>query len=173
MLGASLPAFWAQAKSALDEIGGRDEACKAKEATMIRMFAVLAVLAVLTLAAPAQAAPKEPPVLRFSGVLPCADCPGIRTTLTLKRKGPGWAEGAYRLSETYIDRGPPRVTTGDWTTLRGDAADEDATVYELDSDHPERARHFLRIGPDRALKALDRELKPWPKGLPDTLKRVR
>lgn len=137
---------------------------------MIRMAAVLTALA---LALPAQALAREPLVLRFSGVLPCADCPGIRTTLTLTRKGQGWAEGTYRLSETYIDRGPARVTTGDWTTLRGDAADENATVYELDPDHAERARHFLRVGPDRALKALDRDLKPWPKGLPDTLKRVR
>ena len=137
------------------------------------MIRTLAVLAALALAAPVQAAPREPLVLRFTGVLPCADCPGIRTTLTLKRKGPGWAEGTYRLSETYIDRGGPHMTTGDWTTLRGDAADENATVYELDPDHAERARHFRRVGPDRALKALDRDLKPWPKGLPDTLKRLR
>jgi hypothetical protein len=139
----------------------------------MRLDWLLIATAVFSLTACAHAAPPEPLVLRFAGDLPCADCPGIRTELTLTRKGAGWAEGTYSLSETYLERGGPRVTTGDWTTLRGDAADEDATVYELEPDHPERSRHFLRVGDDAALKALDRDLKPWPKGLPDTLKRVR
>lgn len=129
-------------------------------------------LAILALTACAHAAP-EPLVLRFTGVLPCADCPGIRTELTLTRKAPGWAEGTYSLSETYLERGGPRVTTGEWTTLRGDADDEDATVYELEPDRPEHARHFLRLGDDAALKALDRDLKPWPAGPPDALVRAR
>lgn len=123
---------------------------------------------------PGAAAPGEEPMsLRYEGVLPCADCPGIRTELVLTRKARGWAEGSFSLSETYLERGGPRVTTGDWTTLRGDAADPDATVYQLDPDHTERQRNFLRVGDDAALKALDRDLKPWPKGLPDTLKRVK
>jgi len=112
----------------------------------------------------------EPMVLRFGGMLPCAGCPGIATELTLTRGGVGYAEGTYRLEETYLGRGP-QVTTGEWTTLRGDAADPDAAVYELDPDHPERARHFKRLGADRALQALNRELKPWPGRAPDRLQR--
>jgi hypothetical protein len=122
----------------------------------------------------AVAAPgEEPMVLRYAGDLPCADCPGIRTELTLTRKAKGWAEGSYSLSETYLERGGPKVTTGDWTTLRGDATDENASVYQLDPDHTEKQRNFLRVGDDLELKALDRDMKRGPKGLPDTLKRVR
>ena len=139
----------------------------------MRLDWLLIATAIFSLTACAHAAPREPMVLRFAGDLPCADCPGVRIELMLTRKGVGWAEGTYSLSETNLERGGPHVTTGDWTTLRGDAADEDATVYELEPDHPDRARHFLRVGDDKALKALDRDLKPWPKGLPDTLKRVR
>jgi hypothetical protein len=116
----------------------------------------------------------EPLALTFEGVLPCPDCPGIRTTLVLTRKAAGWAEGTYRLTEAYIDRGvSPIVTTGDWTTLRGDAVDDDASVYELNPDQADRARHFLRVGDDAALRALTRDLKPWPKGTPDRLERRR
>ena len=122
--------------------------------------------------APAPIVP-EPLVLKFSGVLPCADCPGIATELTLTRKAAGWAEGTYRLKETYIERGGPPVATGQWTTLRGDATDDDATVYELNPDQPDQARHFLRVGDDAAVRALTRDLKTWPAGLPDTLKRVK
>jgi uncharacterized lipoprotein NlpE involved in copper resistance len=35
---------------------------------------------------------------RYEGVLPCADCPGIRTRLVLT------ADGRYELSTQYIDR---------------------------------------------------------------------
>jgi len=111
----------------------------------MRLDWLVIAVAVFSLTACAAPRTEEPMVLRFVGDLPCADCPGIRTDLTLKRKAPGWAEGTYVLSETYLERGGPRVTTGDWTTLRGD---------------------------DRALKALDRGLRRWPKRLPDTLKRV-
>jgi len=114
----------------------------------------------------------EPLVLTFEGVLPCADCPGIKTTLVLTRKAAGWAEGTYRLTETYIERGSPIVTTGDWTTLRGSAMDDDDTVYELNPDEADRARHFLRLGDDAELRVLTKDLKRGPKGLPDRLARV-
>ena len=43
----------------------------------------------------------------YEGVLPCADCPGIRTRLTLK------PDGRYELSTQYLDRQPaPSLETG-------------------------------------------------------------
>ena len=43
----------------------------------------------------------------YEGVLPCADCPGIKTRLTLK------PDGRYELSTQYLDRQPaPTVETG-------------------------------------------------------------
>jgi len=124
--------------------------------------------------APAAAKPAEiSGVITFEGVLPCADCPGLKTELVLTPKGEGWAEGTYRLTETYLERGGPMVTTGDWTTLRGDASDPDATVYQLDPDKPEGRRAFLRVGQDEALRILDGDMKTLPPGLPDRLERKR
>ena len=61
----------------------------------------------------------------YAGLMPCGDCSGMQTTLTLVRKASGWAEGRYLLRQTYVGRRvPPLVKTGDWTTLRGSAADE-------------------------------------------------
>lgn len=125
--------------------------------------------------APVAAAAPEPEGLSlvFAGDLPCADCPGLRTELTLTRDAPHSGDGKYKLVETYLERGAPITSTGVWGTLRGDATDEDATVYLLDPDKPDSGRPFRRVGDDEALKALDKELKPWPSGLPDTLKRVK
>lgn len=104
----------------------------------------------------------EPMVLGpFVGVLPCADCPGVRTELTLTRKGQHWAEGTYRLQETYLGREGSLVTTGEWTTLRGDAEDEDAVVYELNPDKPDKAVRFAKDG-ERQVRLLDREMRPLP-----------
>nr|QQZ50169.1 copper resistance protein NlpE N-terminal domain-containing protein [Phenylobacterium glaciei] len=111
--------------------------------------------------------------MTFVGSLPCADCPGIRTELTLTRDAPYSGDGKYSLVETYIDRGPPITTTGIWGTLRGDASDEDATVYELNPEKAEgERRHFRREG-DMALKVLGGDMKPLPDALPSTLKRVK
>ena len=46
----------------------------------------------------------------YAGVLPCADCPGIKTRLTLGR------DGNYQLSTQYIDRpDAPKVVRGPFT----------------------------------------------------------
>ena len=113
-------------------------------------------------------APAESPELLgvFTGVLPCADCPGIETKLTLTRKGPGWGDGTFELVETYLERGEPVVTTGEWGTLRGSATDPDATVYELNPGQ-ESVRYFRVDGEN--LRMLDRELGETPADMPYTL----
>ncbi len=46
----------------------------------------------------------------YAGVLPCADCPGIKTRLTLNR------DGTYELSQQYLDRQPaPSLVRGKFT----------------------------------------------------------
>jgi len=53
----------------------------------------------------------------YEGVLPCADCPGIRTRLTLRQ------DGTYELSRLYIDRDrEPRLAGGRFTWQPGDSA---------------------------------------------------
>ena len=46
----------------------------------------------------------------YEGVLPCADCPGIKTRLTLDR------DGSYEISSQYLDRQPtPMIARGQFT----------------------------------------------------------
>lgn len=63
-------------------------------------------------ASPAAAAQSPSPMQRASGVyageLPCADCPGIRTTLYLR------ASGVYTRISEYVDRGSFEEG-GSWT----------------------------------------------------------
>jgi uncharacterized lipoprotein NlpE involved in copper resistance len=57
----------------------------------------------------------------FSGTLPCADCPGIDTTLELH------ADGTFMLMETYLERKvEPAMLDGTWT------AEENGSRIRLD-----------------------------------------
>ena len=121
------------------------------------MRGVLFALATMALSGCAHVAPREPLVFVLGPfTAPCLDCP--ETVIELTRKGAGWAEGTYRLVETPPFGGAPTTRTGDWTPLRGDAVDEDAVVYELDPDQPDRTRHFKKVG-ETSARLLDRDLR--------------
>jgi len=110
----------------------------------------------------------------YEGVLPCADCEGIRTVLTLTKDGPHTSEGTFVLGETYLGRGDVDgafASRGVWTTWRGNAVDENAIVVVLNPDGPaEERRYYERMGED-ALRLLDRDLRPIESELNYTLTR--
>ena len=118
-------------------------------------------------------APPETPVLMgvYAGVIDCDGCPGIQTRLKLVRNGAHSGEGTYELTETFGDPADISVRTGNWTTLRGDASDPDATVYQLNPDTPEESQFYLKSGED-ALILLDRNLARLPGGRGDRLETV-
>jgi len=106
------------------------------------------VLCISTAAAQPQGRPDVPVLLgEFKGTLPCADCQGVETSLTMIKKDEGTAEGSYVLIETFVGKSAdPVVAEGNWTTLRGSAADPDDTVYELNPDSLEfQRRAFLKV----------------------------
>jgi predicted secreted protein len=95
----------------------------------------------------------------FTGILPCADCAGIRTDLALYAEQPSGEPTRYALRETYIGtrQGDRTVeTAGSLAVKRGSASDPNATVYQLDSAKADLRRHFLRAG-ENELRLLDRE----------------
>jgi heat shock protein HslJ len=61
----------------------------------------------------------------YAGVLPCADCPGVKTSLTLNR------DGSYELSTLYLDRQvAPRIVRGRFSwNAEGNAIALDANGY--------------------------------------------
>ena len=89
---------------------------------------------------------------RYEGVLPCIGCDGVNTEITL------YSDGLkFTMTERYLGPNAPDrefSTEGLWTTLRGNGDDPDATVFELDYDHPGHERHFLKMTDD-VIKLID------------------
>jgi copper homeostasis protein (lipoprotein) len=121
---------------------------------------------------PAPRASDLPRVGRFVGLLPCADCSGIQTELTLAGDWEG--RSLFHLTETYVD-GPNAKRTiqsaGTWITLRGTAEDASAVVYHLDTDPPGASRSFVVVD-ERQIRLLGPGLESLPSSLPATLTRV-
>jgi copper homeostasis protein (lipoprotein) len=112
----------------------------------------------------------------YKGTMPCADCSGLDTMLRLYAKGKFDTTYAFYVrTQTY--RGAPQgdVTfsdRGEWTVLRGDAADPDATVYQLNPDDEQHSEALLAQDKGAALMQLDHDLKPIDTTMSVTLKRV-
>ena len=90
----------------------------------------------------------------FTGTLPCADCSGIRTDITLFTVTPGRrSEGSFSLVEHYLGTRTGDRTfrrQGRWVTLRGTMGDPDATVYQLTAEDRSRVVNLKRIDDDEA-----------------------
>jgi copper homeostasis protein (lipoprotein) len=114
----------------------------------------------------------------YKGTTACADCTGIQTELRLYAKGMNdFTDAMYISTRTYLGgRGGDRSFTdrGDWSVLKGDAVDPNATVYELSSDDPQRLQYFLLQPGGATLTGLDRQMKPIdaPPQYQSILKRV-
>jgi uncharacterized membrane protein/uncharacterized lipoprotein NlpE involved in copper resistance len=94
----------------------------------------------------------------YVGILSCADCTGIRTTLTLYAMGEGGEPLVYRMTATYLgtpegDRTEERL--GPWTRV-GSGASERVRIEPHDDA---RRQSFRRAGPD-TLVLLDRDERP-------------
>ncbi len=115
-----------------------------------------------TVPAPESAAPETPaagaPAIFaiYEGTLPCADCSGIRTELTLFTDGTRFA-----MKQTYLGtKDGDRVfdSTGSWATARGAGADTTALIYVVDPGDPAKVQRFLVVS-DREIELLDRDGK--------------
>lgn len=75
----------------------------------------------------------------YEGVLPCADCSGIKTVLKMHTgKGPDYTH-RFELSSTYQGKNPEKefVQKGNFNVERGFGDDPNGTIYVLDWDKPE------------------------------------
>jgi uncharacterized lipoprotein NlpE involved in copper resistance len=112
---------------------------------------------------------------QYEGTLACADCSGIQTVVTLyARSRTETGDGMFLLRETWLGAADPertRVVQGRWTTLRGNATDPDATIYQLTPNPPGHVLYFLRVG-ESELRVLDREQREIASDVPHTLRRV-
>ncbi len=108
--------------------------------------------------------PGEPDATRmlvgvFEGVLPCADCEGIRTELTLYQDVANADNNNYILKETYlgVNTGDTTFTSkGRWDIVKGIKTDKDASVFFLNYDRPDEPKYFLKQD-DSTIVMLDKE----------------
>lgn len=96
----------------------------------------------------------------FVGTLPCADCEGIRTELTLYRVG--GAPAGFYLRET--DLGKPQganlfESVGPWQDVESRGAPVGGRLVRVDPYRPQGRRSFVRVGAS-TLELLDRDERP-------------
>jgi copper homeostasis protein (lipoprotein) len=138
---------------------------------------LLVIVSVLTASAIALAQePASPPrgqriVGFFVGTLPCADCSGILTELTLFSHD-GVGNATYRLKETHLGtpaKGPASESAGIWALeiSRGNSKER---VYRLVEARSLDTRVFLKVGDDE-LRVADREGRAIGSQPNDSLKR--
>lgn len=76
---------------------------------------------------------------RYTGTVPCADCEGIKTILTLVNE-------TYSLEETYLGKSDQAIQSkGPMLIERGYEKDNDATLYILNPDSDTEKRYFVRL----------------------------
>jgi copper homeostasis protein (lipoprotein) len=91
----------------------------------------------------------------YSGVLPCADCEGLKTELTLYDS---FTMESYRytLKETYLNTSNGNKVyerKGAYNFERGNTGNEDAVIYVLDPDSATSRKFWLKN--DTILLAVD------------------
>lgn len=84
--------------------------------------------------------------LTYEGLLPCADCPGIRYDLTIRSREHS-GDGTFSLSQTYLEAEDGKdatfVTNGKRLTLKGMPGNDNATIWQLISDNGDEVMNFL------------------------------
>lgn len=83
----------------------------------------------------------------YTGTLPCADCAGIQTALTIQ------GNHAYSLQSLYIDRGDPFTEKGTWQEIEKNNME----VYQLKSG---QLISYYQIVNSTTLKMLDMNGNP-------------
>jgi len=95
---------------------------------------------------------QKPPSVTFVGVLPGADCAGLKTELTL------YKDNTYFLRETYLatkDGDKSYTSSGKWRKLKPAKYE----IIQLNFDKPEEVYNFLIADADHLL-VVGREMTP-------------
>ncbi|NWF50309.1 MAG: copper resistance protein NlpE N-terminal domain-containing protein [Ignavibacteriaceae bacterium] len=95
----------------------------------------------------------------YEGILPCADCKGIKIELVLMGDY-STADFTYKMHETYLSTAEGDKTyksEGRFIILRGDKVNSEAIVYQLDPDKEESLKNFLVVN-ENEIKLLDKEM---------------
>jgi len=117
---------------------------------MKKALSIASAAAVLALAG-CQSAPEAEPNPKasetvYQGVLPCADCSGIQTTLTLYRDQAD-QPSRFELRQQYLDgakAGGSDVDRGNWIAERQSVGGKSYPLFILNPTDPEEQFRFLQ-----------------------------
>lgn len=113
---------------------------------------------------------------QYEGVLPAADCPGIRYQLTLKHRAHS-GDGYFLLLTTYLEAENGRDATfayiGRRLTQRGSDQNPDATVWQLISDTDQSVWNFEVQSQGQTLQLLTKQFEEIPSNLSYELKKLK
>lgn len=96
----------------------------------------------------------------FKGTLPCSDCDGISTVITLYFNEDTKSPVKYFMTETYLGKTSPLSSQGTFKVVEGSSIDPKAVIYQTDPDTPEMSRYFLKVGDDE-LKLVNSDGSPF------------
>lgn len=84
----------------------------------------------------------------FTGTLPCADCEGLKTSITFNLSSDDKSPHSYSETDTYIGKDVINSTSGTWKYVSG-SNDPNAVVIELTpSDNPEFKQYYQVVNED-------------------------
>ena len=113
---------------------------------------------------------------QYEGVLPAADCPGIRYQLTLKHRAHS-GDGYFLLLTTYLEAENGRdamfAYTGRRLTQRGSVQNPDATVWQLVSDTDRSVWNFEVRSQGQTLQLLTQQFEEISSNLSYELKKLK
>lgn len=99
------------------------------------------------------------PAGTFVGTIPCADCQGINTELTLK-SGDRSTSGSFTMKQTYLGKPASKnvvTNSGRWFLAKGNKQNPDAAVLQLiPTEDNMELLYFLQVS-DSEIKLLDRQ----------------
>lgn len=104
----------------------------------------------------------------YSGMLPCADCEGIVTELTLQKQ----PDDHFTLKETYQGKNQTFASDGIYTIVHGTAADPAATVIHLNPNKDKNLQRYYQQVNENELLLLGADQKTIQNGRNYTLKKV-
>ncbi len=113
----------------------------------------------------------------YEGVLPAADCEGIRYNLVIQTDEDSiGGDGLYQLSMTYLgaDNGKDKTfkSKGKKVTLHGTPKNKKATVYQLVPTDGEESINFL-VATDSTLTLVGEDFQPAQSNLNYTITKIK
>ena len=110
----------------------------------------------------------------YEGVLPCADCSGIKTRIKISSKDDDATASVFEKTMTYLGKEPDNVfvAKGSYIIERGMNGDANAIIYILNPDKPKNEQDYYAIysNDPNTLYALDHNMKKIESNLNYALK---